>query len=56
MGVTHDGLYALLKSKYVAVYLLHAQSIREGNMAGIVNEQIVHKEPYSIEDKPFQSV
>jgi hypothetical protein len=54
MGITHDGLYALLKSKNIAVYLPHAQNIRKGDMAGMVNEKIIHEEPNSIEDKSVQ--
>jgi hypothetical protein len=56
MSVAHDGFYALLKSEHITAYLLHAQSIRKGNIASIVNEKIIHKEPNSIEDKSVQVI
>ena len=54
MRVVYDSLHALLKSKHVAAYLLHARRVREANMAGIVNEKIVHEEPDSMEDKSVE--
>jgi hypothetical protein len=56
MSVAHDGLYALLKSKHITAYLLHAQSIRKGNIASVVNEKIIHEEPDSIEDKSVEMI
>jgi hypothetical protein len=54
MDITHDSLYALLKGKDIAAYLLHAQSVRKRDIAGVANEEIVHEEPNSIEDKSVQ--
>jgi hypothetical protein len=49
--VVHDGFYALLKSEHVAAHLLHTQSIREANIAGIVDEKIVDEITNPIEDE-----
>jgi hypothetical protein len=49
--VVHDSLYTLLKSKHVAAYLLHARIICDADMAGIVNEKVIHEEPDSMEDE-----
>ena len=52
----HNSLYALLKSKYVAAYLLHAQRICEANMSSVVNEKVVDKETDTMEYKSVEGM
>ena len=53
--VRYNSLDTLLKSKDVTAYLLHAQRIRKTNIAGIVNEKIVHEEAESMDNESVES-
>lgn len=56
MHVVHNSLCALLKSKYVAAYLLHAESTCEVNMSSIVNEKIIDKETDTMEYESVEGI
>ena len=50
----HDCFYALLKSEHVAAHLLHTQSVRKANIAGIVDEKIINEITNPVEDESIK--